>query len=139
MGGTVQSLAVLIAAALTAALLAQTEVFVIQGENMEPRFRVNQRVEFDLAAYRSAPPQVGDVVLIQPPRGAALERCGSPRHPKTTALCVMPFGGPDAASLPFVTRVVAVGGERIRFRDGRVIRNGKLETRRNLRRCRDPE
>src|SRR4051812_22718447 len=127
------------AALATAALLAQTEVFVIQGENREPRLHVNQRVEFDRAAYHSAPPQVGDIVLIQPPRGAALERCGAPRHPTAKQLCVKPFGGGDPESLPFVTRIVAVGGDRIRFRGGRTIRNGTLETRRNIRRCRGAE
>lgn len=121
------------------ALLAQTEVFTIKGENMSPRLSVDQRVEFDLAAYRAKPPAVGEIVLIQPPRGAALGRCGSPRRPVANRLCVRPFGGPDADSLPFGTRVVAVGGDRIRFTRGRVVRNGARETRRSIRRCRPGE
>jgi signal peptidase I len=32
----------------------------------------------------------------------------------------------------FVTRVVAVGGDRVRFQHGRVVRNGVLERRRDI-------
>jgi signal peptidase I len=34
-----------------------------------------------------------------------------------------------------VARIVAVGGDRISIRRGRVVRNGKLETRKHLRKC----
>ena len=112
-----------------AALLAATsgEVFVIQGENMSPTLEIGQRVEFDMFAYTRQRPQVGDIVLVHPPRGAADNRCGSPREP-ARRLCVKPFGGPDR-KFRFVTRVVAVGGDRISLRRGRFTRNGKLERR----------
>ena len=118
-----------------AALLApaqSTEIFTIKGENMYPRLKINQRVEFDVAAYAGRSPRVGDIVLLHPPVGAAKSRCGEARN-KGQA-CAKPFGGPDT-TVRFVDRVVAVGGDRISFRRGRVVRNGKRETRKNIRKC----
>jgi signal peptidase I len=127
----------LLALSLLAALAPaqSTEFFIIQGENMYPRLKIHQRVEFDMAAYATRPPQVGDIVILHPPVGALRERCGN--RPKPGAACAKPFGGADT-SVRFVDRVVAVGGDRISFRSGRVVRNGKLETRK-LRKCRSTE
>ena len=111
------------------------EIFVVLSENMSPRLNINQRIEFDMDAYKTQAPRVGDIVLIHPPRGAALGRCGSPRQPVAGQLCVKPFGGPDPESLRFIMRVVAVGGDRISLRRGRVVRNGTLERRRGLSAC----
>ena len=111
------------------------EIFVVMSENMSPRLKISQRVEFDMDAYKTGAPQVGDIVLIHPPRGAGLGRCGSPRQPGPGQLCVKPFGGPDPESLRFIMRVVAVGGDRVSLRRGRVVRNGKLERRRGLSAC----
>ncbi len=125
----------LLALSLTAAALVpaqSTERFVIKSVNMYPRLKPNQRVEFDLAAYTRKPPRVGDIVLFHPPAGAADNRCGNP--PKRSAACASPYGGADT-SARFVDRVVAVGGDRISFRRGRVVRNGELETRKNIPKC----
>jgi signal peptidase I len=111
-----------------ALVVAATEIFVVKGENMYPTLKINQRVEFDTAAKATQHPRVGDIVLIRPPRGAALSRCGAPREP-AGGLCVKPYGGPDKKSLPFVTRVVALGGDRISLRSGKFTRNGRLERR----------
>ena len=126
----------LLALTLAAALAPtqSTEFFIIKSENMYPRLKVNHRVEFDMAAYSDRPPRVGDIVILHPPVGAQENRCGD--RPKRGAACAKPFGGPDR-SVRFVDRVVAVGGDRISFRRGRVIRNGKLERRRGIRGCRD--
>lgn len=125
-------LALSLAAALTPA--QSTEFFIIKSENMYPRLAINHRVEFDMAAYATRLPQVGDIVILHPPSGAAESQCGN--QPKAGAACTKPSGGPDT-SVRFVDRVVAVGGDRIRFRRGRVVRNGTLETRKNIRMCRD--
>jgi signal peptidase I len=134
-------LIVAIAAALALQMQAPAhnpEFFVVKAENMTPRLNLNQRVEFDLAAYATQPPQVGDIVLIHPPRGAHLERCGSPRHAAPEKLCIAPFGGPDT-TVKFVMRVVATAGDRVTFRRGLVLRNGTPERRKNIRRCGDAE
>jgi signal peptidase I len=109
-------------------------VFTVGGENMRPRLKPSQRVEFDMAAYTSAAPKAGDIVVIAPPVGASRNRCRFPRNPGDR-LCVKPFGGPEP-QIRLITRVVAVGGDRIRFRRGRVERNGRLERRHRIRRCR---
>jgi signal peptidase I len=111
----------------TASAEGSREVVVIAAENMYPRLKVPERVEFDLAAYEQRKPAVGDIVLIRPPLGARDAKCGSPRHARTDQLCVLPAGGPDPRSARFVTRVVAVGGDRVRFQHGRVVRNGAIE------------
>jgi signal peptidase I len=118
-----------------AAVLApaqSSEFFIIKSENMYPRLAINQRVEFDMEAYATRPPQVGEIVILHPPVGAAESECGN--QPKRGAACTKPSGGPDA-SVRFVDRVVAVGGDRISFKRGRVVRNGTLETRKNVRAC----
>ncbi|RKQ90327.1 signal peptidase I [Solirubrobacter pauli] len=127
-------LALSLAAATALTPASSTERFVIKSTNMSPRLEVNQRVEFDLAAYANQEPKVGDIVLLHPPVGAAEERCGN--RPKPRAACTKPYGGPDT-SVRFVDRVVAVGGDRISFRRGRVVRNGTLETRKLVRSCSD--
>ena len=124
-------LALSVAAALAPA--QSSEFFIIKSENMYPRLKINHRVEFDMAAYATQPPQVGDIVILHPPVGAAENRCGE--QPKPRAACAKPFGGPDT-SVRFVDRVVAVGGDRISFRRGRIVRNGKVETRKNIPKCR---
>ena len=101
------------------------ETFVVMSENMSPGLNISQRVEFDMDAYKTGAPQVGDIVLIHPPRGAGLGECGSPRPQGPGELCVKPSGGPDPESLRFIMRVVAVGGDRVSFRRGRVVRNGR--------------
>src|SRR3954451_3944955 len=109
----------LLALSLVAALAPtqSTEFFIIKGENMYQRLKINQRFEFDMAAYTTQPPQVGDIVILHPPVGAEQNRCGN--HPKPGAACAKPFGGPDT-SVRFVDRVVGVGGDRISFRRGRI-------------------
>jgi signal peptidase I len=128
----------LLALSLAAALApAQSpEFFVIKSENMAPRLNINHRVEFDMAAYATQAPRVGDIVILHPPVGARRERCGN--RPQRGAACTKPFGGVDG-SVRFVDRVVAVGGDRLSFRRGRLIRNGKPELRKNIPRCRGVE
>jgi signal peptidase I len=125
-------LALTLATAALAAPAQTTEFFIIASSNMSPRLEINQRVEFDVAAYASRPPRVGDIVLLHPPIGAAEERCGE--RPVRGASCATPYGGRDT-SVRFVDRVVAVGGDRVSFRRGLVVRNGVPETRKLIRRC----
>ena len=52
-------------------------------------------------------------------------------------LCVLPAPGPPPDDVRFIKRVVAVAGDRVRFRRGRVVRNDRLERRRGIRTCFD--
>ena len=76
--------------------------------------------------------KVGEIVPFHRPRGRS--PTSAARSPKRGAPCATPQGGP-ITSTTFVARIVAVGGDRISLRRGRVVRNGKLETRKHLRRC----
>ncbi|MBE2319593.1 signal peptidase I [Solirubrobacter sp. CPCC 204708] len=125
--------AVAIALALPSAQTPDRELVPVPAENMVPRLNINQRLEFDLAAYRERPPRVGDIVLLHPPTGAREERCGQPRNRAPEQLCAKPRGGADTERR-FIMRVVATAGDRVTFRRGLVVRNGKLE-RRKVRRC----
>jgi signal peptidase I len=58
--------------------------------------------------------------VFHPPEGALEGNCGDP---EPGALCREPSGGPSEVT--FVFRVVAVGGDRLRVDEGRVIRNGE--------------
>jgi len=114
------------------------QTFVVRSENMLPRLAVNQRVEFDLAAYAQAAPAVGDIVLFRPPRAAVMgeqRMCGRPRDVLPDRLCARARREVADEPLRFVKRVVAVGGDRVAFRRGRVVRNGVRERRKGLVRC----
>ena len=118
---------------LELALALTLDVYVIRSENMLPRLAPGQRVEIDLTAYASRAPDIGHIVLLHPPTGASTNECGDePLRPG--AACAIPSGGADT-TVTYISRIVAVGGDRISLRRGRVIRNGKRETRKNLRRC----
>ncbi len=122
--------------AWSAQMPRERQTFTVRAVNMSPRLEINERVEFDLAAYDARRPAVGEIVLIRPPRGAVTEaQCGSPRTPRPDQLCVKPSGGPAPGPVRFLTRIVAVGGDRVRFRRGRVVRNGVLERRRGIAGC----
>ena len=103
------------------ASVAAAVIVVVGGVNMEPRLKERSRVEFYPAAYQTRTPQVGDIVLIQPPLGAEENRCASP----ATGLCEQAAGGP-APDVRYITRIVAVGGDTVRMRRGRIVRNGRL-------------
>ncbi len=102
---------------------------------MSPRLEMSERVEFDLAAYEKRRPAVGEIVLIRPPRSAVTgSQCGFPQRLRADQLCIKPVARPAPRSVRFIMRIIAVGNDRVRFRRGRVIRNGKLE-RRRVRTC----
>ncbi len=110
--------------------------FTVRGENMEPRFSIGDRVRFDIAAYATQPPAVGDIVVIRPPADVVNDNgCGRPREKRDDQLCIQARRRPAPEPLRFITRVVAVGGDRIRFTRGRVVRNGVVETRKAIRSC----
>lgn len=131
------ALAPLVALALLAPGAAQDEArYTVRAENMEPRFSIDDRVRFDLRAYATSAPAVGDIVLIRPPADVVNDNgCARPREKRDDELCVRARPQPAPEPLRYITRVVAVGGDRIRFRRGRVVRNGVVETRKGIRSC----
>jgi signal peptidase I len=61
--------------------------------------------------------------VFNPPAGADDGTCGT--RPREGSVC--PQGTADRSESKFVKRVVAVGGDRVAIRDGRVVLNGQVQ------------
>ncbi len=92
----------------------------ISSEAMEPTFSVNEEVHADTGAYGSADPELGDVVVFNPPRGAIDHTCEVPR--KATAPCAE--GSDVRTGIVLIKRVVAGPGDTLALKDGRTVLNG---------------
>ena len=106
------------------------QTFRAPGPGMEPGQPQGSRFVV-LELDRS--PEVGDVVVVRVPAGALDSRCG--QRPLRGAMCAR--STPELTQTKFVKRVVAVGGDRIAMRDGRLTRNGRPEPDRPLGACTD--
>lgn len=94
-------------------------------KSMEPTIRSGEFVRADLDAYQTRAPQIGDVVSLVAPSGAAQERCGT--RQKVGQPCPRPTPGLDE-DIQLIKRVVAGPGDRIAIsRTGLVVRNGYPE------------
>jgi signal peptidase I len=94
---------------------------VVSG-SMEPGIRPGDTVTLDQSAYDHASPRLGDVVVVHPAKGIDALRCAS---------AGIDAGTPCARAIPgsvpqeIVTRIVAGPGDRIAFRHGKVVRDGR--------------
>jgi signal peptidase I len=102
---------VLVAAALTVALLVKTflfQAFYIPSDSMYPTLKTGDRVIVNKLSYRLHPVHRGDIVVFK-----------TPRNPDGTLI--------DPSVKDLVKRVIGLPGERIEARDdGHVYVNGKL-------------
>lgn len=113
--------------------------FRIPSESMVPTLQVGDRVLVNRLADRWSDPQVGQVVVFYPPAGAEMSptRCGNSEEGFSTAkVCGRPAGDP-VKQMPYIKRVVAVGGDTVAVRGGRLIRNGKAVQERYAQLCPD--
>jgi len=124
-GGSLLEIVLIVAVALGLALAIQAflvKPYRIPSESMVPTLEVGQRVLVNRIGMRFSDPEVGDVVVFHPPRGAEEEnQCGT--EPEPNQVCLRPT--PERADVNFIKRIVAGPGDRIRVVDGRVIRNGQ--------------
>lgn len=123
-------LVVTVAVAVGVALLIETflvKPYKIPSGSMEPTLQIGQRI---LVNRLDTDPGIGDVVVFHPPAGADPVEPVCENHDEGV-------GHPQACDestpaestgVPFVKRVVGVGGDRLRIVDGYVYRNGKRET-----------
>jgi signal peptidase I len=128
-GGSLLELVLIVAVALGLALGIQAflvKPYRIPSESMVPTLEVGQRVLVNRIGMRFGDPEVGEVVVFHPPRGAEEfdEQCGGGRPPEG-APCAEPT--PDRADVNFIKRVVAGPGDEIAVRDGHVILNGRRQ------------
>jgi len=90
------ALAVVISVVLNLFVVQVTEV---RQRSMELTLEQNDRVLVSKLDYRFGVPQRGDIIVFNPPTDS---------------------------TIPYVKRVIAVGGDKIDLRDGKVYVNGKL-------------
>lgn len=122
-GGSLIELVVIVAIALGVALGIQAflvKPFRIPSESMVPTLEVGQRVLVDRISERFGSPERGDIMVFKPPAGADDNRCGE-NHPANQGC---PLATDGTSEQNFIKRVVAVGGDRIAVRRGRVYIDG---------------
>ena len=118
-------LVTIVAIALGLALLIQAflvKPFRIPSQSMEPTLDVGQRVLVDRVRFHFRDPKVGDVVVFKPPHGADLNECGAAPNPGQA--CAV--STKQRSNTNFIKRIVAVPGDHLAVRRGRVYINGKL-------------
>ncbi len=138
-GGSIVETLVIVAVAIGLALGIQAflvKPYRIPSESMVPTLEVGQRVLVNRLGNNFGDPSVGDVVVFHPPRGADENLCGKADLPEGQ-VCDKPTA--DRSDQNFVKRVVAVGGDRISVRDGKVILNGKRQDADYVRDCEGSE
>jgi signal peptidase I len=130
----VVTIAVGLAVALTIEAVA-VKPYRIPSASMEPTLDVGQRVLVSRIGHRlGRDPKVGDIVVFDPPFGAAAGLCIGPHSGRgTRRACDRPGRGKHPQV--FIKRVVAVGGDTLAVRNGRVVRNGKLASEPFIRPC----
>jgi signal peptidase I len=94
-----------------------------RGPSMRPTLTPNDPIDIDEDAYDESLPAIGDVVVLQGPRGASRSTCGA-RHPFASPC---PVADDDYGQIRLIKRVVAGPGDTVAFDSrGRLIRNGEL-------------
>jgi signal peptidase I len=122
-------LVVIVAIALGLALGIQAfliKPYKIPSESMVPTLQVGQRVLVNRIGTHFGDPEVGDILVFHPPKGAenGLDQCGVD-HPADQGC---PKATPEQADVNYIKRVVGVPGDTLKVVGGHVIRNGKRES-----------
>jgi len=122
--GAIVELIVIVGFAIGFALLIQAfliKPFQIPSSSMVPTIEESQRVLVQRVSYHFSDPEIGDVVVFTPPKGAASNRCGADMEPGQA--CAEPV--PEEADENFIKRVVATPGDELYIEDGHAIVNGE--------------
>lgn len=125
-----RELPVLIVVAFVVALLIKTfllQAFYIPSASMEPTLVEGDRVLVEKVSYRFAGPKRGDVVVFE--KDLVVPAVVEEEESLTTKIVDSfrgLFGFPTGTEQDFIKRVMAVGGDKIEGRDGRVYVNDGL-------------
>lgn len=115
---------VIVAGAVGLALLIQAlaiKPYQIPSGSMEPTLAIDQRVLVNRIKYRFVDPDVGDIVVFHPPKGADNGRqCGVEREPRQPC----PEPTPQSSDLNFIKRIVAGPGDTVAVVAGQPVVNG---------------
>lgn len=96
------------------------QVFYIPSPSMTPHLLINDRVLVSKLSYISDGPQPGDVIVFDSP---LVEHVEEP-IPQKIARNLKEIVGLQHPHLHLIKRVVAVEGDSVEFRDGRLLVNG---------------
>jgi signal peptidase I len=117
-----------IAAALAIEAVA-VKPYRIPSGSMEPTLKIGQRVLVSrIGHHLGGDPKVGDIVVFDPPFGAAAMLCRDAGHSGAGTRRPCARAGTGKHPQVFIKRVVAVGGDTLAVRNGHVVRNGKLQS-----------
>ena len=125
-GGSLIELVVIVAVALGVALGIQAVLvkpFRIPSESMVPTLEIGQRVLVDRVSPRFSDYERGDVIVFKPPKGADEGVCAT-SHPPQQAC---PRSSDEKSDTNFIKRIVALAGDKISIKRGRVYLNGELQ------------
>ncbi len=123
-GGSLVELVIIVAVALGLALGIQAflvKPYRIPSESMVPTLEINQRVLVNRLGNNFSDPEIGEVMVFHPPRGATTAECGV--QVSENEICPRPTG--SRADVNFIKRVVAGPGDKLQIRNGRAVVNGK--------------
>jgi signal peptidase I len=119
----------LVTAAVIAFLIKAfvAQAFYIPSESMTPQLEVNDRVVVSRLAYRLHDPRRGDIVVFDDPREGADD---DEAKPNIVIKVLRGIGGAVGVVQPsteeFIKRVVALPGETVEGKAGRVYVNGRV-------------
>ena len=114
--------------AFVVALLIKTfllQAFYIPSASMEPTLVEGDRVLVEKLSYRWGEPERGDVVVFEKEFGAILPTEDDPFWEDIGSALKGLFGFPTGGTQDFIKRVVAVEGDTVEGREGRVYVNGE--------------
>jgi signal peptidase I len=124
--GAIVELVVIVGFAIGLALVIQAFVvkpYQIPTGSMIPTLQVGQRVLVQRVSYHFSDPEIGDIVVFHPPKGAdTTETCGLEPLPPGEP-CPKPVD--EASDTNFIKRVVATPGDTLKIVDGHAIVNGE--------------
>lgn len=120
-GVTIIALAIVLPVAFYSVLIGAFggRAFRAPSASMSPTIEVGER----FITTKTSEPQRGDLVVFKPPAGADENTCGV-RRPARSAC---PKGTPGQSEVSFIKRVVAVEGDRVAIRGGRVVLDGQVQ------------
>lgn len=125
-----KELPVLVVVAFAIALLIKTfllQAFFIPSASMEPTLMIGDRVLVEKVGYRFGDADRGDVVVFEKEAAVVVDPATTdePFYVDIVNAFKELFGFPTGSSQDFIKRVVAVGGDKIQGRDGKVFVNGE--------------